>query len=350
MATGTFTFDDFAALNDQLAALVEAGIPVDVTLDESGAESVRAFAKIKSIVNRRVCHGESLSESLEGDEQEMPESYRRLMQLAVRTGDRDAALAGSNRLAESAVEIRHVAGTAFFYPLVLCLLATIGLIAFCLFFVPTLDSMYGSLRIVPGQGLRVLNALRTSMPVWTGLLAIAVLLVVAWSIRATLARTSTAHAAPTKLSLLFGLKEADCQLRCAVFAEAMADILEKGTPFEEALEIASAASGEAALHDGAAALATAAAQGTFPPDDGPVAQRFPPFLRWALWHAGATVGRERALRMAGRIYREAAERRFERMRMVVPLVVLVIVGGGATLLYGLALFVPVVELLRALAT
>jgi general secretion pathway protein F len=350
MPSETFTLDDFAALNDQLAALVEAGIPIDVMLDDPAADPERAFAKIKAIVGRRVRHGESLTESLEGDEHEMPESYRRLMQLAIRAGDSDAALAGSNRLAESAAESRHVAGTAFFYPLVIFVLATIGLIGFCMFFVPTLDNMYDSLQVVPGRGLRVLNALRTSLPVWTGLLAIAVLLVAAWSIRSKLARRSSTHSVPTRLPLLFGLKEADFQQRCAVFAEATADVLESGMPLEEALQLAGVASGAAFLRDAAAALATEVAQGTFPPDDGPVAQRFPPFLRWALWHADATVGRERALHMAGRIYREAAEHRFERMRTAVPVAVLVILGGGATLLYGLALFVPVVELLRALAT
>jgi hypothetical protein len=127
-------------------------------------------------------------------------------------------------------------------------------------------------------------------------------------------------------------------------------MLERGIPLAEGLQLAGAASGNAVLQGSAAALATAVAQDTLPPDDGPVAQRFPPFLRWALWHAEATVGRERALRMAGRIYREAADRRIQRMRMAFPVVVLVILGGGATLLYGLALFVPVVELLRALAS
>jgi type IV pilus assembly protein PilC len=319
-------------------------------LDDPAAKPDRAFAKIKSIVGRRVRHGESLTESLEGDEQEMPESYRRLMQLAVRAGNSDAALAGSNRLAESADESRHVAGMAMFYPFAVCILATMGLIAFCMFFVPTLDDMYDSLQVLPGRGLRVLDSVRSSLPVWTSLLAIAVMLAVAWSIRSKLGRRSSTHAVPTRLPLLFGLKEADFQQRCAVFAEATAEVLESGMPLEEGLQLAGAASGDVSLRDDAAALAAAIAQGTFLPDDGPVARRFPPFLRWALWHADATVGRERALRMAGRIYREAAERRFERMRAAVPVALLVIIGGGATLLYGLALFVPVVELLRALAT
>ena len=46
---------------------------------------------------------------------------------------------------------------------------------------------------------------------------------------------------------------------------------------------------------------------------------------------------------------ESAERRAEWSRIAVPIVACVILGGGATLLYALALFLPITELLQALA-
>jgi hypothetical protein len=49
------------------------------------------------------------------------------------------------------------------------------------------------------------------------------------------------------------------------------------------------------------------------------------------------------------MYRESAERRAARLRTLAPIVALVLFGGTVTLLYGLTLFVPVVELLRTLA-
>jgi hypothetical protein len=53
--------------------------------------------------------------------------------------------------------------------------------------------------------------------------------------------------------------------------------------------------------------------------------------------------------MAADTYRASAQRRLERWRVAMPLALCVVVGGGATLLYGLALFVPIVDLLEALA-
>jgi type II secretory pathway component PulF len=310
MPSGILTLDDFTALNDQLAALIEAGVPVDVKLDVSHAGPVHTLEKFKAVVNRRVRHGETLPQALEGDEHDWPESYRSFMQLAVRAGDSTAALEGSNRLAESAVESRYAAASAFLYPLVVCVLAIVGLIAFCLFFVPTLESLYESLQLPPGRGLWPLDMLRATWLLWTGLAAIVVLLGFAWSIRSRLRRASSRYVARFRLLPPFEMKEADFQLRCAVFAEALAELAENGMSIEEALPLAAAASGDAALRDGAGALATSLANSQFPPDDSPLALRFPPFLRWALWQSEATVGRERALRMAARIYREAAERSY----------------------------------------
>jgi hypothetical protein len=54
--------------------------------------------------------------------------------------------------------------------------------------------------------------------------------------------------------------------------------------------------------------------------------------------------------MAAGIYRESAKRREEKLRVITPIIVCVLVGGGATLLYGLSLFVPLVQLLRAIAS
>jgi hypothetical protein len=74
----------------------------------------------------------------------------------------------------------------------------------------------------------------------------------------------------------------------------------------------------------------------------------PPFMRWAICHADDTVGKSRALRMAAGAYRESAQRRVQRLRVVAPAVTCLVIGGGVALLYALALFVPVVQMLKGL--
>jgi type II secretory pathway component PulF len=136
--------------------------------------------------------------------------------------------------------------------------------------------------------------------------------------------------------------------RCARFAASLAALLDNRVPLSEALLISGDASGDADLTLGAKSLAAAEQEGRPPSDDSPVARRFPPFMRWAIWHSDATAGRARALEIAARMYHEAAERRAQRLHTLAPMAILVLVGGTVTLLYALALFVPVVELLCTL--
>lgn len=120
-------------------------------------------------------------------------------------------------------------------------------------------------------------------------------------------------------------------------------------PLEKALPVAAGAYCDSQLAEGAQALATTITNNQTGGGDSAAAMRFPPFLRWALFQSESTVGRSRALRMAAALYRQSAGRRMERSRLVSPLIALVVLGGGVTLLYCLAVFVPVVQLLRALS-
>jgi type II secretory pathway component PulF len=136
--------------------------------------------------------------------------------------------------------------------------------------------------------------------------------------------------------------------RCASFCEQLTALVEAGVPLGEGASLAAEACGDRTLQEGARDLALAQAQRNAAGDER-AARSFPPFLRWALCQADETISTTDALRLAAQVYREAAERRAERSRVAVPIAACVLLGGGATLLYGLALFLPVTEMLQALA-
>lgn len=342
------SLDDFMALNDELAALVAAGVPLDVGLERHGDPATRALERINATVIRRVSRGESLDEALEGYEQDIPAPYRSMMQLGLRTGDLSAALDGSNRVAAAVDGSRYVTASAFLYPLIVLCLIYAGMIVFCLYFVPTLEAMYVSLRRPPGPALQILQVVRDTLPYWVVILPLA-LLVAAWLLfRRPICDRSSRNQAGF-LAWLPGAARTVFQQRCATFSASLAALLDAGTPLGEALSIAADVCGESDLRKGGQILATALQSGQLPADDSPAAMRFPPFLRWALWHSEATIGRGRALKMAVNIYRESAIRSAARLQTIAPLVTLILLGGGITLLYGLALFVPLVELLLTLA-
>ena len=122
----------------------------------------------------------------------------------------------------------------------------------------------------------------------------------------------------------------------------MARVLTAGAPLNEALRLAAGANGD--THPEANALPQPALA-----EHSEAAGRLPPFMRYALWQSETGVGRVRALRMAAELYRASARRRADRVRLIAPLVLCAILGGGVTLLYGLSLFVPIIEMLRTLS-
>jgi general secretion pathway protein F len=344
------TLDDFTAWNEQLVALAAAGVPLEVGLGRLETDAAATLNEINATVARRVKRGESLVQSLDDDEPLAPRSYRALVQSGLRSGGLSATLDGSSRLAESIDESRNALRAAIFYPLVVCCLAYLGFVAFCLFFVPILEEMYYDLRVPADSALRVLHVVRETLPYWVAVPPLALLVWYVWQRRVRSRRSQSLAFADGNFAWLPGMSTVVFQQRCANFAETAASLLERGISLPESVRLAASASGEARLIEGADSFAAGLDRNELPADHCSAARRFPPFLRWALWHSESTIGRDRALRMAVGIYRRAAQRRAERLRLVAPMIVGVVLGGGAVLLYGLALFLPVVQMLRTLAS
>jgi type II secretory pathway component PulF len=341
----TATLDDFMALNDQLAALAVAGAPLALGLDGDGDDAAASLERINADVARRVSRGATLSEAL-NDAERVPAAYRCLMQIGLRSGQLDAALDGSQRLADAAEQSRYGLRAALFYPLVVCGLAYLGLIGFCLWFEPTLEGMHEEFRLAWGSGLRVLHALRVTMPYWVPLPPLALLAWLAWR-----QFGKAAASAPTGglLSRLTGASRAIEKQRWANFADSLATLVTAQTPLAEALRMAACASADADISGAARALADSL-DAKRPVATASVAgSSIPPFLRWALLNSEPAIDRSRALRMAADVYRDSAGRGAERARLLAPILACIVIGGGAVLLYGLALFVPVVQLLKSVA-
>ncbi len=332
------SLDDFMALNDQLAALVEAGVPLDVDLG-TRSEAAATLERINAAVARRVSQGASLTSALDTDDRLLTPSYRSLVRLGLRSENLAAGLVGSNRLAASAQQSRQATRLALIYPLIVCTLAFVGLIGFCLFFVPVLQNTYRSMRIPVGTGLQTLQSLRSTLPYWASAVPLAALLVVGWRIQSRSPRWP----------VLPGTARAMIEQRAANFADAVATLIDSGVPLPEALRLAADSWNDASQNSATRLLAAAIEQGQAIGDSSLVAAPFPPFLRWALVGSEPITGCAIALRTAAKVYRQSAARRQRRLQVVVPMAIGLALGGTAALLYGLALFVPVIEMLRGLA-
>ena len=256
----TAELDGFMVFNDQLLALIEAGVPIEVGQEIPDRDLPTMLARINASVARRVSRGHSVEQAIEAEEN-LPDWYRNLIVSGLQSDNMDAALREFSRVANSAEESRFVTESALFYPFVVCVLAYLGMIGFCLFFVPRMESAYSSFEIQPGSGLVVLQTLRQSLPTWIAVPPILLLLFVAWRFRRRSHHTLSAGGRPGLLAAVSGTSNAMYQQRLACFAESMASMEESSVPLDKALTLSAGVCGERSLADGARSLATTISNG-----------------------------------------------------------------------------------------
>lgn len=323
------TNDDLTAFNDELAALVRAGLPLELGLGATPDEAAAALERVNLTLSRRP-GGEAVSaDALKHHSPPLPAAYRSLVQIGLRTGDLSGALDSANRLAELEEDSQFNMRSALVYPLLVFTLAVGGALAFAMYGVPALVNLYNDLALPWGRGLRVAAQLREWRLVVAALLAVS-LATTAWQIWRTF-RRSPAGAPRGAVGKLSGATCAVQQQQYATFAESMAMLTAADVPLEESLPIAAAACGDERFATGAAA------------------DKLPPFLQWALLRSEPAVERSRALRMAAEVYRDASQRTAARSVALAPALAAVLVAGGAVLGYGLLLFAPLTDLIRNLA-
>ena len=160
------SFDKFIAWNDQLAALIAAGVPLDVGLNGDDQATADELGRINTAVARRMSRGDSLSTALTSDEVGAPTKYGCLVRLGLRGGTWNDALDVSYSVADAASESQYTIRSALYYPAIVGCLAFVGFVAFCLFYVPVLDDVHESMQLPAGVGLTLLRAMRDHLAVW----------------------------------------------------------------------------------------------------------------------------------------------------------------------------------------
>ena len=91
---GRISIDELAALNDEIAALVRAGVPLDRGLLGAGTDLPGGLRRITTALGKRLSRGESLPEALEAESRSIPPLYRAVVEAGARSGRLAVALEG----------------------------------------------------------------------------------------------------------------------------------------------------------------------------------------------------------------------------------------------------------------
>lgn len=345
------TLDRLIALNDEMAALVRAGVPLERGLVRAGEDLGGRLGAIVDAVGARLAEGERLPEALERSGHALPRIYRAVVEAGLRSGRLASALEGMADLARGYAEARRAAGMALLYPIMVLSLAYGLFLLFVVQIAPRYAEGFAVLRLPPMRLLDGLTRMGETVAIW-GPIAPALMAVLlarwAWSGRSVALDAGPMGGLLGRLPVIGPMIRS---FRSAQFAELLALLIDHRVPLDEGIVLAAEASGDRATRRAADALAEGLRRGEGPAAPrGPGSGSIPPLLAWTVTAGRLQGDIPAALRHAAANYRRKAEARAEVLRTALPTLLMLGLGAGAVLLYSLLVFVPMTTLWDEIGT
>ncbi len=332
--------DDLAAINDELAALVRAGVPLEPALKQLAAEMPGRLGRCARELAARLGRGEALEEILADPKLGFPPMYAAVL----RAGQRCGRLAPAMELfAETLARLRAtrqaVVG-ACVYPLIVVCMA-------CLVAAFTAAHVLPPIRHVTIAFGGALPGWRESWAPW--LIAGGLLVVAAgwWWRRSRRADLLVPGDVGLTLAWLPWMQPVARWSRQAILADLLRLHVAQGVPLPEALRAAARATADRRILRAAEAAARRIEVGDT--SAAPGRDALPPLLRWLLTSAQREGRLLPALEAASERYHQRVFMVADRARILLPVAITATVGGAVVLLYAWFLFLPYTTLLRVVA-
>jgi type IV pilus assembly protein PilC len=232
--------DDFLLFNQQLSALLRAGIPVlqSIAMLRRRAASAR-LREVLAEVEEKIRGGTALSEAFEA-QRIFPRIYTASILAGERSGALDDVLARFVAYLRRSVQIRRKIRGALAYPAFL-VVASVGMVLFLsIYVVPSMSKLFGDLS--KNRSLPLVTVIVTSVSnaIVTNLWWIAPLILISLAVIFAWARTASGRLFFAKLVLRVPLGgRLIVQMTTAQMARSMATLLAGGITVPESWEIAS---------------------------------------------------------------------------------------------------------------
>lgn len=345
-----YTLDDLIALNDELIALVRSGVPIERGLLAMRGDLSGRLQKLTDALAARIERGESLEQALASSELNLPPVYAATVRAGVRGGRLAAALEQLAGTARRIAQMRRTVGLAVMYPL---LVVTVACFIFALvgpLWAQGLAKAHEVQR-VPMSGLSTitLNIADSLAPFAYWLPAVMLLLILLWVWATGLARSAQPATSARLFRWLPGLGRMLRYSSAATFCEVLGLLVDHQVPLDEALPLAAATSGDDRLLAASETLADQIRGGQTASSSDPKLRRIPALVRWMLSGSGETGRSALAIRAAADDYHQRTLHLVEWMQIVVPILLVLVMGGAVVALFTFTVFGPWTEFVNNIA-
>ncbi len=369
------SLDDLIALNDEIASLVRAGIPIELGLEGFRWEVSGRLGKLTDRLHTRLHNGESLNDALLQEQNNFPPAYRAVIDAGLRTGQLPDALDSLTNFSRTVMDLRRKVGLSLIYPLSVIILAFGLLVAFSLYMIPQFVDVYHLFHLPENWLIPFLQSMHDTVGIWGWLVPLLLLLMIVWwnvsshfsispgrglfgGITRTADTSSTVwkkygKLAPRKVAfwnrlMLPGITGMKDNFYRANFAEMLSILVRHSVPLHEAIILAADTTGDSRLVMAGHSIAENLQRGQ-PLNEAVQNQpTLPSFMRWMMSTSSTPESLAASLKQLSEVYRRRALHQCDTLKRMLPIALVVIVGGGVTLAYGLTVFFPLTELLKAM--
>jgi len=344
------SLDQLVALNDELEALVRAGIPLERGLKAASGDYRGRLGQALRDLSGRLEAGERLPDAMARSGPEMPEVYRSILEAGLRSGRLAEALGGMAQIGTARLEARRTIALACFYPLLVLVLAY-GLFLFFLEVVfPRFVEASESFRLENTPVATTLDRAGQTAGYWGPVVPL--VLVALFFLWGRSGRSKGLDGSKVSSPLTARLPWVGRMLgnyRAANFAELLAHLVDHEVPLDQAVRLASDASGSGPFRRSVERFADSLGAGAATTTAPESSSEIPPLLTWMLTSGHRQGSLASGLRHLASAYRRKADRQAETFRVILPGLLIVVIGSVAVLSYGLLLFVPLRSLWDGLA-
>lgn len=336
------TVDELVALNDEMASLARTGVPLEHGLRLLSTDLPGRLGKLAGVLSERLERGQSLVQVLSESGDAFSPAYCAVVAAGLRSGRLAAALEGISTTARRVTELRRMLIAAMVYPLIVLAVASL-LFAFTVSTTAPVVAAAYSMLDTPRPAwyewsLTVADQIQRLLP-WFWLVLLACVGIWLYCSARAVSWDSGG------MKGLFSVARVLRLGRTATLVEILTLMVEQGVPLDEAVELSSAASGDASLRRSGQQLAESLRRGE---TGGKPPVGFPPFLGWLMLSGTRQQHLARALRQAGEGYRRKALRWGSWLGIYLPIFLSAGIGGGVVLLYVLLVLAPFYNLLYEL--
>jgi type II secretory pathway component PulF len=348
MSESSASLDDLILLNREIAALVKAGIPLELGLRGLSGSVGTRLGRLSERLSKRLASGRSLPEALAEEGPAISPVYTAVMEAGLASGRLPEALEAMAASGQLIQETRRRVFLAVLYP-VIC--AVVGYLMFCgflTFMAPHLVKAAEMFRFPSSWPIELARTLHQHRRYATMVIPSVVLSLIVLTV---LLRNSVTRVPWRWLSSFCwvpGVRAIRRSQDWAQFAELLAMQLEHSTPLTRAFTLAADSIDDSRFHREARIMSEKLAQGHTLSQSLGAVKSLPSLVRWMLVTGEKQGTLALTLRQLADTFRRQAIRRANDLKTWLPVIITIGVTGTIGLAYGLVFFIPMRALLFGL--